>query len=150
MNLGCPLLSIPSPSGNIWIIRKWGWFAHKWFPLPQNFGGVLFGSLRLEMIYWWSRWEILPGYCRFLTWGWASDDDVNHVKSVVVVRLPQIWFLCLGKFTLSVWKEECASLLLSLTVFNHSPSCGKLTSGHNSQSFWSFLWVITSICLTWQ
>lgn len=55
-----PFLSIPSPSGNIWIIHEWGWlFAHKWFLLPHKFfGEVLCESLRLEMIYWWSGLEI--------------------------------------------------------------------------------------------
>lgn len=61
----------------------------------------------------------LPGYCQFLDWMWASDDAVNHVKSVIVVWLPQIWFLCLGKFIPSEKKNVwafCCRWLCSITV----------------------------------
>lgn len=141
-----PYPTLPSASWNIWIIHKWSWFAHKWFLLPHKF----WISRHLEMIYWWYSLEILPvttgvllvpGLNLSLQWWWIMP-EVSLLQWLL-----QIWFLYPGNsLSASEKKRECC-LLLSPTEFNHSTSCGKLTSGHNSQPFRSGQCVITSISL---
>lgn len=80
----------------------------------------------------------LPGYCQFfglnVSLWWCCESRQKCRSCVIASNL-----VSLSGEIHSVWKEECVSLLLSLTVLNHSPSCGKLSSGHNSQPFWTGL-----------
>lgn len=72
---------------------------------------------------------------------------MNHARSVTVAVIASSLVSFSWKFSLCVRKESEGCPLLSPTEFNHSTSCGKLTSGHNSRPFCSGQCVITSISL---
>lgn len=109
-----------------------GVFVYKWFigdTSSSNYRGIV--GFRTE-------------YEPLMMMMWITS-ELSWLRGLL-----QIWFLCLGNLLCASEKKSECSLLLSLTVFNHRTSCGKLTSGHNSRPYWSGLCAITSISLTWQ
>lgn len=81
----------------------------------------------------------------FQDWTRASEDDVC---SVIVAGIASNLVSLTWKFILCQTKEK-QCLLPSPAVFNHIPSCGKLTPRHNCRPLRSGLCAITSIGLTW-